>query len=85
MLACRTMQEMRGRERYACGFCNGLRDANSQISIVGSAPRLLMVHLKRFSYSQARGSSKNNKNIKFGPQLVLPVSPNRPEEPDAVR
>lgn len=85
LLACRTLQEMRGVNQYACGFCNVRRDASSQLSIVGSAPRLLTVHLKRFTFSAGRGTSKNSKKIKFGLQLVLPVAPNRPEEPDAVR
>ena len=45
----------------------------------------MTVHLKRFKFSAGRGTSKNSKKIKFGLQLVLPVAPNHPGEPDAVR
>lgn len=58
--------------------------AASKLLKIATLPRVLVLHLMRFSFSGERGSSKVHKAVKFPPTLTIPVklltSPPAPAE-----
>ncbi|GAQ92742.1 hypothetical protein KFL_011170010 [Klebsormidium nitens] len=58
--------------------------AASKLLKIATLPRVLVLHLMRFSFSGERGSSKVHKPVKFPPTLTIPVklltSPPAPAE-----
>ena len=73
-----SIEKLQGETKYQCDKCKKSQDALKQLKI-WKFPKVLIIHLKRFTQLQMKGSQKNNIFVKY--PMILNVTKYLPHDP----